>query len=168
MQTMARKKMTAVAENNLATLQEVLSAPFDISFITVKPGATNREKTKALALAYADPRAYMIRLDEAVGAEGWHDEYTVSYPPNGNSVHVLCRLTVDGITKSDGGEEPLSDPNALCGAIAQAFKRACTKFGLGRYLYEMDQVWAAYDAEKKRFTNPDQIVQELYRRAGIR
>lgn len=38
-------------------------------------------------------------------------------------------------------------------AEAQAFKRACAMFGLGRYLYNLPSLWVEYDAEHKRFTD---------------
>jgi len=33
---------------------------------------------------------------------------------------------------------------------AQAFKRSCSKFGLGRYLYELKVPWLSYDPIKKK------------------
>lgn len=47
----------------LDDIKEALRAPFPITAIELKPGAVNREKTKALALAYVDARAYQDRLD---------------------------------------------------------------------------------------------------------
>ena len=35
-------------------------------------------------------------------------------------------------------------------AEAQAFKRACSKFGLGRYLYDLPIHWMPYDSQKKQ------------------
>src|SRR5690606_29548632 len=35
-------------------------------------------------------------------------------------------------------------------AEAQAFKRACAKFGLGRYLYSLDARWVDYDQDKRQ------------------
>ena len=39
--------------------------------------------------------------------------------------------------------------NADTSAEAQAFKRACACFGLGRYLYYMDGVWVDPDQRKQ-------------------
>jgi hypothetical protein len=44
-------------------------------------------------------------------------------------------------TNSGTGEEWSDKENALTGAEAQAFKRALSCFGLGRYLYDMDGKW---------------------------
>jgi len=41
------------------------------------------------------------------------------------------------------------DDNAGTSAEAQAFKRACACFGLGRYLYYCDGVWVDLDERKR-------------------
>jgi len=108
----------------MATLHE----PFSVDLLEFKPGATNRDKTRALALAYVDSRHYMERLDAV--DPGWSDDYQVL-----DNSTVICRLTVNGITRTDLGQKDEAEQNSLTSAAAQAFKRACTKFGLGRYLY---------------------------------
>ena len=45
----------------LAEVYDGLTAPFPPHVIELKPGAVTKDKTKALALAYADPRAYEDR-----------------------------------------------------------------------------------------------------------
>jgi hypothetical protein len=48
-------------------------------------------------------------------------------------VLVTCVVTIPGIgTHSGSGEEWADDENAMTSAEAQAFKRACSCFGLGR------------------------------------
>jgi hypothetical protein len=125
-----------------------LSEPFPPDVIQFKPGATTRDKDRALALAYADTRAYLDRLDEIVGAD-WSDDYEVS--PDGQ--RVVCHLTIGGVTRCDVGEEEAIDKNTTTSAAAQAFKRAAAKFGLGRYIYHLPQMWVDYDAQKRRFTD---------------
>jgi len=50
-------------------------------------------------------------------------------------VLVTCELTIFGMgSHSATGEEWADDDNAGTSAEAQAFKRACSCFGLGRYL----------------------------------
>jgi len=50
---------------------------------------------------------------------------------------VTCTVTIIGSWSHSGtGEEWADDLNAMTAADAQAFKRACSCFGLGRYLYE--------------------------------
>ena len=52
-----------------------LCKPFEQSDIEWRAGATNQDKTRALALAYITSRAVMDRLDEVIGPENWRDEY---------------------------------------------------------------------------------------------
>jgi len=55
---------------------------------------------------------------------------------------VTCEVTIGCIgTNSGTGEEWSDKENALTGAEAQAFKRALSCFGLGRYLYDTDGEW---------------------------
>jgi len=125
-----------------------LAQPFPAEAIQWKPGATSGDKTRALALAYVDLRHYIDRLNEVAGPD-WSDEYQVQ---DGGKV-VVCRLTVCGVTRSDVGEAPPNDENTATTALAQAFKRACVKFGLGAYLYRLPRLWVEYDPQKRRFTD---------------
>ena len=122
-----------------------LAKPFDPAAVEFKPGAVAKNEARALALAYVDSREYMNRLDAADPT--WSDAYEVL---EGST--VICRLTVAGVTRTDLGRKDEADENSLTAAAAQAFKRACTKFGLGRYLYALPQVWAEFDPQRKRFT----------------
>ena len=65
-----------------------LSKPFDSAAVQWKPGATSKDKTRALALAYATSRAYYDRLDAVVGTD-WADDYEVS--ADGQRVRSLLR-----------------------------------------------------------------------------
>lgn len=128
-------------------LLQRLAEPFDASEIKYRAGATNRDKTKAIALAYADPRAYEDRLNQLVPGE-WHVQFT----PWGEN-RIICHLTILGVTRSSTGESGDSNPDiAGTSAEAQAFKRACAKFGLGRYLYSLPTQWVDYDAQTKQLT----------------
>lgn len=122
-----------------------LAKPFDPALVEFKPGAVAKSEARALALAYVDSREYMRRLDEADPT--WSDTYEVL-----DGATVICRLTVADVTRTDLGRKDEADENSLTAAAAQAFKRACTKFGLGRYLYALPQVWAEFDPQRKRFT----------------
>ena len=59
---------------------------------------------------------------------------------------VTCKVTIDGLgTHSGTGEEWADEENAMTSAEAQAFKRACSCFGLGRYFYDFDAPWVDID-----------------------
>jgi hypothetical protein len=143
-----------------------LRKPFHPTQVTWKPGVVAKAGSKALALAYADLRAYQNRLDELCGAN-----WAVSYTPWGD--RIVCNLTIYGVTRSSTGEaDSQSERSEIAGTAteAQAFKRACAMFGLGRYLYNLPSVWAEYDAERKQFTEPAKakllsILVQHYRRS---
>lgn len=118
----------------------------------MQPGAVAKSSNRALALAYVDARAYETRLDEADPA--WSNAYLREYPEG--RVVVTCTLTLGGVTRQAIGECLVAtangaEENAATSAEAQAFKRACAKFSLGRYLYSVPQVWADYDPAKRAF-----------------
>jgi len=132
-----------------------LAAPFKASDLEWRAGATNQDKTKALALAYITSRAVMDRLDEVVSPENWKDHYT-SGPDGG----VLCGISIkvenEWITKWDGSENPTFEE--IKGGLSGAFKRAAVKWQIGRYLYKLPKVWVACEQRGKTVvlnTTPD-------------
>ena len=150
----------------MTTLTDIaaqLVAPFAPDQVEIKPGATTKDKSRALALAYADMRVYFERLDQVAGVEGWQSDYEMT------ARGVVCRLTICGVAKSAIGDYPIDagDENPATSAEAQAFKRACAAFGIGRYLYELPRLWTDYDADKKQIVDPAGVVRELYRRCGL-
>lgn len=136
-------------------ITEVLAAlrePFHPSAISWKPGMVSKEKNKALALPYANMRAYQNRLDEILGIE-----WEVTYTTWGDK--IVSHLTIAGTTRSSTGEPDEQSERAEIGgtsAEAQAFKRACAMFGLGRYIYGLPNTWVEYDAQTKKFTDSAQ------------
>lgn len=136
-----------------------LRRPFHPDYVYWKPGVVAKSGDKALALAYADLRAYMERLDELFGPR-----WEVSYAPWGEG-RIIATVTIYAVrddpeddsgyivARSSVGEaEDGHAGNAGPTAEAQAFKRACAMLGLGRYLYNFPQVWAEYDRDKRQFT----------------
>jgi hypothetical protein len=153
--------MTAINE-----LLDELRKPFHPSHIVWKPGAVKGER--ALAMPYADLRAYMNRLDEVCDGE-----WEVAYEPWGED-RIICRLTIAGVTRSSTGETTNEAEKGEIGgtvAEAQAFKRAAAMFGLGRYLYQLPSGWADYDPKTRKFTEKAKaklmgILVQHYRRAN--
>ena len=65
-------------------------------------------------------------------------------------VLVTCELSIFGLgSHSATGEEWADNDNAGTSAEAQAFKRACSCFGLGRYLYYFEGIWVDLDERKR-------------------
>lgn len=132
---------------------KALSKPFPAEFIEWRPGATNKDKTQAQALAYVDPRCYQDRLNEVYGL-GWSSLRDIQFTPE--KAVITVTLYIGSASRSGVGESSLTDKFgkglAITKADAQAFKRACVEYGLGRYLYDWGRVWVAFDANTKRFT----------------
>jgi len=126
-----------------------LAAPFSPADLEWRAGATNADKTRALALAYITSRAVMDRLDEVVGPANWRDEYQPG--PDGG---LVCGLSIclDGewVTKWDGAENTQFEE--VKGGLSSAFKRAAVKWGIGRYLYKLPDAWVACEVHGKSVT----------------
>jgi hypothetical protein len=143
-----------------------LARPFPIEHVQVRPGAVTTDGTAAIALPYVDWRLYAERLDQLVGPAHW----SIQLIPWGPT-RVIARLTILGVTKDASGE---GDPNDVnCGTIAeaQAKKRACAEFGLGRYFYTLPKVWGKGSGSKRDFRfdtgEAQRCISEMYRRAAL-
>lgn len=137
----------------MSSLLKELAEPFPPSAITWKPGHTTKDGAKCMAMAYADLRAYQDRLDELCG-EDWSVEYQ-SWGDN----RIIARVSIGMITRSSTGEmEAQDEKNGMGGTVAeaQAFKRACAMWGLGRFLYELPSIWVEYDAQSKKISKAGQ------------
>lgn len=146
------------------TQAERLAAPFDPEDISWKPQTVDYSAKTALGVAYADPRAYVDRLNDVFGVGKWTDSYEFSTTPftklikgkkaykdtpatedrmiSGNKVLCIATIALSDyrVSISSTGDSDASDDNAATSAEAQAFKRAAMKLGLGRYLYDLPKV----------------------------
>lgn len=98
-----------------------------------------------LALAYIDARAVMDRLDAVCGPENWQDSYAETARGR-----VICTIKIkigdEWVGKSDGAGDTQVEGEK--GGISDAFKRAAVKWGIGRYLYDLDTPWVPCDVKK--------------------
>jgi hypothetical protein len=116
-----------------------LSAPFNPDEIEWRVGATNKDKTKGIALAYITARAVMDRLDQICGPENWQCRY--SHAGDKTVCEIAVRCNDEWVVKSNGaGDTDVEGPK---GALSDAFKRAAVLWGIGRYLYSLDSPWVA-------------------------
>ena len=131
-----------------------LAAPFPPSDVEWRVGSTNKEKTRGLALAYITARAVMNRLDIVMGPENWYDKYVPG--PDGG---VMCELSVciNGKWVTKCGLAENSDIEAVKGGESDSLKRAAVKFGIGRYLYYLPDVWAELKNGKYIAEDPDLV-----------
>lgn len=126
-----------------------LAEPFPDELIKYRVGAISKDKKRAQALPYVDPRSYEDRLNELVPG-GWSVEFT----PWGEN-RVICRLTIHGVTRSSTGDGAGSpDSTAGMTAESQSLRRACSKYGLGRHLYDLEALWVPYNATTKTLQIP--------------
>ena len=147
-------------QNNAEALLR-LEEPFSPKDVKWLVAATSRDGRKGRVTPYADPRAYTDRLNKVVTASGWTRQYAVhTISPvirlkkdktiQTGKVLVTCTVTIAGIGSHSGsGEEWADDENAMTSAEAQAFKRACSCFGLGRYFYDFAEMWVDVDEHKQ-------------------
>jgi hypothetical protein len=155
-------------------LVAALEDPFDPTEIkwriknTTQIGSRNGPRFRGQMLAYADPRAYTDRLNELFTPARWTRDYTVQLVQNferkerGSAertitakIVVTCKVTIHGFGAHTGlGEEWADNDNAGTAAEAQAFKRACSCFGLGRYLYDLEGQWVDLDEKKRPLETP--------------
>src|ERR1041385_2413079 len=147
------------SDEQVRQLVVALEEPFDPREIKWRVTNTTSDRRRGQVIAYADPRAYTDRLNALFTVRGWTREYVVQMIQNferkerGNGdgiisgkIVVTCKVTIDGLGSHTGlGEEWADNENAGTSAEAQAFKRACSCFGLGRYLYNFNAVWVDLD-----------------------
>lgn len=129
------------------TIQEKLAAPFYPSEIEWRIGATNKDKTKGIALPYITNRAIMNRLDDLFGITGWKNEFIIQDKAK------ICGLSlcIEGqwITKYDGADD--TNIEATKGGLSNAMKRAAVQWGIGRYLYKLPTIWVAIEPNGKSY-----------------
>jgi len=130
-----------------------LETPFDPAQIKWRVMRTSADGRSGVILPFADPRAYTDRLNNLFTPAGWTREYTISTVPSltrvdkgivivTSKVLVATAVTITRLGSHTGtGEEWADRENAVTAADAQAFKRACSCFGLGRYLYRFEETW---------------------------
>lgn len=153
-ETLSSRQHSTASSIDFAEVKKLvakLEVPFQPAQVEWRVMATAQEGSRGLVMPYADQRAYIDRLNEILTPAGWTRKYTVTTSASferdedkklATKVFVTCELTIHGIgTHSATGEEWADDDHAGTSAEAQAFKRACACFGLGRYLYYFTETW---------------------------
>lgn len=155
-----------VPTDRVKELVAALEVPFDPSQIEwrVMNTTKNQQPARGQVVPYADQRAYTDRLNALFTPAGWTRKYTIHTSANferskdqkiAAKVLVTCELTIFGLgSHSAMGEEWADNDNAGTAAEAQAFKRSCACFGLGRYLYYFTGTWVDLDDRKRPKTVP--------------
>lgn len=129
-------------EEKTKTVFEKLAEPMDFQW---RVQSINYDKTKFSCVAYIDARDAMKRLDEVFTPAGWKDDYKEI---KGN-LFACVAIKVDGewVEKWDAGAESAVEKEK--GEASDSFKRACVKWGLGRFLYDQEIRWVKADPSGK-------------------
>jgi hypothetical protein len=147
-----------IVPNQKHTTEEIktlLELPFRAAEITWRVlGDGERAEGEARIIPYAYRAAYMRRLDILFGPGGWTQSFSMTTVSNiqrskkvnkayamitTGKILVTSTITIEGFgTRSSTGEGWADDENGTTRAQAQAFRRACAEFGLGRYLRELE------------------------------
>ncbi len=107
-------------------------------------------KTGALFLLYKTARVDANILDEAVGPMNWTNSYEEIKGNLYCKVGIREDATQDFVYKEDCGiESGQDDGNEKKAEASDAFKRCCSKLGIGRELYTSPAIWANVLTEEK-------------------
>lgn len=118
-----------------------LAEPFpskDVEWRLAQCGETQRGFW-AKCLAYLTNRAIMQRLDDVCGPENWKNEFSKG-PDGGVVCGISIRVESEWVTKWDGAEN--TEVESIKGGLSDSMKRAAVQWGIGRYLYGLEEGWA--------------------------
>lgn len=133
-----------------------LKNPFPVNVLKYRVGATSKKGDKAIPLFYVTARDVERRLDEVCGADGWQTHHEPIFE-NSKLIGTKFSLSIrfpsgEWITREDVGESSKASP--LKGATSDGIKRAAVQFGIGRYLYYLDNKWMEIDQYKNFTSDP--------------
>ena len=141
-------------------LRQALTAPFPNGDIEWRVSATNKEKTKGLAVPYVTNRAIQNRLDDTVGIDGWHNEFK----PWKDGKAQLCGISIyfherkQWLTKWDGADD--SDIESVKGGLSDSMKRAAVEWG--------GKGFVIVDAERQKLDQThEKWVQKLQNKTAV-
>lgn len=123
-----------------------LAEPFEESDVEWRVSRAWLKNTKiyCTCLAYCTARAIQKRLDEVCGPENWRNEamtvHELRTGPIAIQVGISIRINGEWVTKWDVSDPTHIEP--VKGGFSGAMKRAGAQWGIGRYLYQLDESFA--------------------------
>jgi len=94
----------------------------------------SKNKAVCSCVAYIDARDVMERLDDVCGGENWQSDFK---EVKGNLYSGIgIKFGNDWVWKWDCGTESQTEKEK--GEASDSFKRAAVKWGVGRFLYDLD------------------------------
>lgn len=145
-----------MSEEDMRVDLSALSAPFRNDEIEWRVGRTYNDK--GLALAYMDARAAMKRLDDVCGVNGWQNRHPYANGKTCCEIGIWCGENHGWVWKANGAGDTQFEGDK--GAFSDAFKRACVQWGIGRYLYDMPNIYVGIEKKGNSFA----IQQGEYKR----
>lgn len=127
-----------------------LAEPFpseDIEWRIGRDGSKQDGTIWATALAYVTNRAIQNRLDDVFGIFGWKNEYK-----EWKKDSQICGIsaynpeTKEWITKWDGADD--TNFESTKGGLSDSMKRAAVHWGIGRYLYDLEEYYVTISDTK--------------------
>lgn len=121
---------------------EELAKPFkpqEVEWRMQRAGLTEKGPW-GIVVPYLEARAIMNRLDDVAGPHKWQNQYDI------HEKGILCTISIqingEWVSKQDGAS--FTEIEEFKGGLSGAFKRAAVHWGMGRYLYSMDIVYARF------------------------
>lgn len=148
-----------MAEINFKAMQDYFAA--DAIEWRIQQAGEKNGRVWAITVPYVTNRAIQMRLDEVVGPENWRNEFRPG--PDGG---VMCGLSIrvgdEWVTKWDGAEN--TDVEGVKGGLSGAMKRAAVQWGIGRYLYGLEENFAhVHDNGRFRGKLPEKFGGRTFR-----
>jgi hypothetical protein len=148
-----------MSEINFKALQDFFEA--DAIEWRIQQAGEKHGRVWAICVPYVTNRAIQVRLDEVAGPENWRNEFRPG--PDGG---VMCGLSIrvggEWVTKWDGAEN--TDVEGVKGGLSGAMKRAAVQWGVGRYLYALDETFAnVHDNGRFRGKLPEKFGGRTFR-----
>lgn len=137
--------MIMVNGKTVEQVMQELAEPFAPDDIEWRVGSTNKDKTQGIALAYVTNRAIMNRLDEVVGAFNWQNNFQ-EWKGTSQLCGIGIRFGEEWVWKWDGADD--SNMDAVKGGLSDSMKRAGYQWGIGRYLYNLENIWVPLRNQK--------------------
>lgn len=119
----------------------------------------SKNKPSASCVAYIDARDVMQLLDEVCGVENWQSDFKEVAGQVYAGIGV--KVTSEWVWKWDTGAE--SNMEKEKGLASDSFKRAAVKWGVGRFLYDLDVKYVPTN-EPKGASNYPYVIDEQGKR----
>ena len=143
-------------DSKTQTFSQQLKNPFPKNVLHFRIGATSKQGNKAIPLFYITARDVEKRLDEVCGPDGWSFDLETIKSDNKTVAIKGClgvRFPNKGwVYRSDIGE--ISKTAAYKGGASDSLKRCAVQFGIGRYLYYLENRWVPIDSYKQFTSDP--------------